>query len=138
MYGRTALAKCFLIQNELSHTYLIKIFKIGCRSVHQLYRIRITAIRIKIMHGTFVTSIPIRTLSEKAYSHSSRYPIIHIYRPFEIGCTSVHQPYRIRITTKRIEKVHGTFVSSIPIRAVSFHAQSHRYKVSHNTYVPTV
>ena len=67
-----------------------------------------------------------------------RYPTIHMYRPFEISYTSVHPLYRIRITAKRIEIVHGTFVTSILIRTVSVQAYSHSSQVSHNTYVQTI
>ena len=44
----------------------------------------------------------------------------------------------IRITTKRIEKVHRTFVTLIPIRTVSVQAYSHSSQVSHNTHVQTI
>ena len=67
-----------------------------------------------------------------------RYPTIHTHRPFEIGCTSVHQLYRIRITTKRIETVNETFLTSIPIRTNSIQAYNLSSHLSHNTYVQTI
>ena len=64
-------------------------------------------------------------------------PIHSLFKIFKIGCTSVHQLYRIRITTIRIETVNGTFVTSIPIRTVCVKAYSHGSQLSHNTYVQT-
>ena len=52
--------------------YVYRPFKDGCTSVHQKHMIRITTKRIETVNWNFVTSIPIRTASIQAYSHSSK------------------------------------------------------------------
>ena len=113
-------------------------FEIGCTYVHQLYRILITAKRIEKAHRTFVSTIPIRTISLQAYSHSSQVShnrYVHTIWNWLYVCTWTVQD---RNYNKRIEIVHGTFVISIPIRTVSVQAYSHSSQVSHNTYVQTI
>ena len=66
------------------------------------------------------------------------YPTSHMYRPFEVGCMSVLELYRIRITTKRIETVNGIIVTSIPIRTASVQVHSHSSQLSHNSYIQTL
>ena len=100
-------------------------------SVHQLNRMQMAAKWMKSLGGTFVTSIPIRIAAMQAFRHSSQLSPIHMYRPFKIGCTSVHILYRMHMAAKWIQSVSGTFVTSIQFRTVNVRAHSHGSVLSH-------
>ena len=65
-------------------------------------------------------------------------PIHSSFKICNIGCTSVHQLYRIRIITKRIDAVNGIFLTWILIRKASVQTYRHSSQLSHNTSVQTV
>ena len=127
----TAAVQVTAIAPSYPILHLYRPFKIGCTSVHQLYRKRITTKWIKMVHGTFVTSIQIRKAAVQAYSNSSQLSHSTSVQTINIGCTSVHQPYKMQITTKWIESEGGTLVTSIQIRTVDVRVYSHSSQLSH-------